>query len=379
MIYLDNNGTTLLDSRLREDFLCFHSPSLPINASSMHAYGRIGQNMLYQARERIARILQVSPGEVFFSSGATESLNFILRGIAEFIRGREVLTTGLEHPAVLHTLEDLRRKSLVTIRKLPVDRRGYVLPEDIEAAISPQTALLVLMAANNETGVQMDWHSVAALAHRRSLLFVVDGVASFGKEAWRGIPPGVSAFCLSGHKIHGPQGVGLCFVHRSVQLPSLLTGGGQEWGKRAGTENLWAIRALSLAVQYAVEEEERIQRIEKYRDHLEKRLLGEISDLSLNGQGARVCNTCNLYFSGISAEDLLMRLDEQGVLASHGSSCSNGLWELSHVLLEMGYERERVASSVRFSLSKDNTFEEIDRAVDQIKNTVIELRKWKCI
>lgn len=343
MIYLDNNATTQLLPEVL-DAMRPYLEGAPCNPSSVHAFGRDARNALTRARRSIASDLGVRPSEVLFTSGATESINMVLRGS----KPRHIITSTIEHIATLDTLKAIGCE----VTYLEPGTYGAITPEQVKEAIRPQTDLITLMAANNETGVMTDIEAIGQLG----IPFFVDGVASLGKEFVE-IPEGVSAICFSGHKIHGPKGIGVLVLKHHFKVAPLITGGHQESHRRAGTENLPAIVGMAEAVRLA--QNAPYDQIRALRDRLEKALQVEV-----NGEGPRVSNVANLSFPGTDGEGLLMNLDLEGIAVSHGSACSSGSLEPSHVLLGMGYSRERAASSIRFSLSRLTTEEEIDQVID---------------
>ncbi|MGE3953888.1 MAG: cysteine desulfurase family protein [Parachlamydiales bacterium] len=347
-IYLDNNATTPLDPRVAEAMAL---DLLPANPSSVHWYGREARNRLTKARRTVAEVLGILPSEVVFTSGGTESLCTVLQGMEGHI-----LSSNLEHPAVYETLQ--RRGSATFLEPGPY---GAPTPEQVERAIQPNTRLIALMAVNNETGAVTDIEGIARVAQSANIPLLVDAVALMGKGP---LPlfPGVSAIALSGHKFHGPAGIGLLILRTPFRCPSLLTGGGQEGGRRPGTENLMGIIGLAKAVELL--DLSAIAHMSLLRERLEGGILRRFPEAKINGEGPRICNTANIAFGDLEAEALMMNLDLEGVAVSHGSACTSGSLEPSRVLLNMGYSRQRAAASLRFSLSRFNTSEEIDLTLE---------------
>lgn len=367
-IYLDNNAGTLLDSRLVELILKELEEGVG-NPSSLHSFGRIERRALDKSRSEIAKFFHVKPNEVIFTSGGTEGASLLLRGALQGRSGVEVISTEAEHSAVYHTLLDLSKKG-AEVTFLPVGVSGAPSLECLEKAITPKTALIALMAVNNETGVKTDIEGVAAMAKRHDIPLVVDGVAWLGKEKIV-IPSGVAAIFFSGHKIHAPKGVGFCILRSSFKLSPLFVGGQQEFNRRAGTENMSGIVALAGAIALLDKEQERtIAEMTRLRDLFESELGRRLPNVRVNGLGPRVCNTSNLAFMGVDGEALLIQLDLEGVAASHGSACAAGAMEPSRVLLAMGIPLDRVRSSLRFSLSRQTTEAEILYAVGVIERVV---------
>ncbi len=344
MIYLDNNATTQVLPEVLDVILSELSGG-PANPSSSHFFGREAKKKLSAARELIAAYLKAKPQEILFTSGGTEGLNLLLRPAKEHI-----ITSNVEHSAVYRTLQG-------DITYLPVGTYGAVTPEAVKAAITDKTTLIVLSAANNETGVKTNIEAIGNIALQANIPFIVDGVALLGKEHFT-IPPGVSAMVFSGHKIHAPKGIGFIYVRSNFKLEPLLTGGDQEFSKRAGTENLAGILGLAKAVELI-----NPGKMETLRDYFEDQLKGKIE---INGTGPRICNTSNLSFTGVDGETLLIGLDQAGIAASHGSACASGALEPSRILQNMGLPRPRVLSSLRFSLSRFTTQQEIDTVIQTL-------------
>ncbi len=367
-IYLDNNATTPLDPRVLESMLA-DLYSVPANPSSVHFFGQEARARLAQARETIAAYLQVKPQELIFTSGGTESLNLILRGFFDASPPGHILTTDIEHSCVYNTVKALEgRGNPATYLKTGFF--GAAKAEDVKAALKPDTRLIVLSAVNSETGVKTDLEAVAQVAKEAEIPLIVDGVALLGKERFT-IPAGVAAMGFSGHKLHAPKGIGLAFIRPQLKIRPLFTGGDQEYAKRAGTENLAGILGLSRAISLLKEIlPEATLRMETLRNRLEDGLKHRLGNVLINGEGPRVCNTANLCFPGIDGETLLMHLDRAGIAVSHGSACASGALEPSRVLLNMGLPRERARSSLRFSLSRLTTPEEIDLCIDAISSII---------
>jgi cysteine desulfurase len=352
-IYLDNNATTQLDPRVLK-VMMEELQGPPANPSSIHWFGKRAKNLLNQAREEAALFLKAKPEEITFTSGGTESISLMLQGIHP--KGH-IITTKIEHSAVYETLKTL------SVTYVPVGPWGAPLKAAIEEAIRPDTVAIVLSLANNETGVKLDLPSIAHLAQSKGIPLLIDAVAYIGKEPLPSLQ-GVSSLALSAHKFHGPKGAGLLYHHRSFPITSLLKGGPQEKNRRAGTENLAAILGLKEALRILATEQSMItQHLLHLRSHFETELQAKIPGICINGEGPRIANTSNISFPSIDGETLLMRLDLANIAASHGSACSAGALEPSRVLTEMGLDRKRVRNSIRFSFSKMNQIDEIDRVI----------------
>jgi cysteine desulfurase len=365
-IYLDNNATTGIDLRVLEAMQEVLSP-IPLNPSSAHQLGREAKQYLIRSRDTVAHYLGVRPQEVIFTSGATESLNFLIRGFYALHPGSHIISSNVEHPAVRLTLADLERLG-ARVTYLPVGLWGAPRPEDVEAAITDKTRLISLMAVNNITGVKTDIKAIAAIADKHQIPFVVDAVQLLGKETFH-IPRGISGIAFSGHKIHGPQGISACILRSPHKLPLLITGGPQEHGKRGGTENLPAIVGFAKAIELlSLELPAATERMQKLRDHLIEGISRMTGNIVVHGQGPRICNTAHIGFPGIDGETLLLKLDLAGIIASHGSACTSGGLEISPILLEMGIPPSLAKSSLRFSLSRWTTHEEIDAALSVLSD-----------
>jgi len=368
-IYLDSNATTSLDPRVLKAMLK-DLYDLPGNPSSTHYFGQRARQLLIGARKDVAAFLGVRSQEIVFTSGGTEALNMIIGGIADKHTGGHIITSSAEHSAVINPLQHLVKQGWKSTFLNP-GPWGALKPEDVKDAIRPDTCLIVLMAVNNETGVKTDIEGVASVALEAGIPFVVDSVALLGKDPVS-IPDGVSSMCFSGHKFHGPKGIGVAWVSRSVKFSPLIFGGWQEHGVRGGTENLAGV--LGMAEAMNIIDDGVYDTIRLLRDHFEKSVMGLIRDVNVNGEGPRVSNTSNIAFQGIDCEALLIHLDIAGVAASHGSACSAGALQPSHVLESMGLPTEIINSSVRFSFSRMNTVSEIDKAVEIIARIVTKIR-----
>jgi cysteine desulfurase len=371
-IYLDNNATTTIDPRVLKAMLVEYSAS-PANASSVHYFGQQAKAWLMNARQTISSFFGVKPQELIFTSGGTESINLLIRGLFGYRPQGQLVTTSIEHAAVYRTVQSLETAG-VEVAWLPVTAWGAPLPRDVEGAIQSNTKAIILSAANNETGVKIDMEAIAAIAQRHGIPLIIDAITLIGKEE-PVIPNGVSAIAFSGHKFHAPKGIGGAIIRSGLKLFPELTGGAQEYMRRAGTENLAGILGLAEAFEILRENQDAITRhLFCLREHFEKNLFSQIADVSVNGTGPRIANTSNISFEGVDAETLLVHLDMEGVAASHGSACSSGALEPSRVLLQMGLDRTTARSSVRFSFSRMNTIEEINTCIEHLVGIVQKLR-----
>ncbi len=372
-IYLDNNATTLLAPEVLEAMLLDLAAG-PGNPSSLHFFGQEARKKLLSARTTIASYFKIKPAEIVFTSGGTEGINMLLRGHVEKNPKGHIITSNVEHSCVYNTLKALEKKG-VDVTYLKVGPYGAVKPEAVKEAITGHTGLIILGAVNNETGVKTDLEAIAKIAHAANIPFVVDGVALLGKETFS-IPAGVSAMAFSGHKIHAPKGSGFVFLRSSYKIAPLITGGDQEFAKRAGTENLSGILGLAQAIELLKKNTSAMGKIKILRDRFEKKLKENLGEIVINGTGPRIGNTSNISFTGIDGETLLIQLDKAGIAASHGSACASGALEPSRILLNMQIPKSQVKSSVRFTLSRFTTEEEIGDAVHIITELVKTLRTW---
>jgi cysteine desulfurase len=371
-IYLDNNATTALDPRVLETVIAELSGP-PANPSGVHQFGQVARNKLTKARRLIAEQFEVRPQEVIFTSGGTEGLNLVLRGLCP--PGSHLITSSADHLAVLKTAAVLE-ESGVAVDRLAPDAGGALSPQAVAAAIRPQTRCIATLAVNNETGVMNDLELLSSLALDYRIPLVIDGVALLGKERFS-IPEGVSAILFSGHKIHAPKGVGFAIIRNGLRLAPQITGGGQEYGRRGGTENLSSIVGLAHAIALLDEELPRGSvRMRAQRDRLEEAICSNVPGAVVNGTGRRVSNTSNISFPGLDVEALMMNLDMEGLAVSHASACSSGALEPSHVIEAMGLGRERALTSLRFSLSRFTTDEEINAAIELVIQHALRLSRW---
>lgn len=369
-IYLDNNATTALDPRVFKAMLVDFQ-GLPANPSSIHWFGRQARNLLHKARQTTASFFQIKPEEVIFTSGGTESINTFLRGLGT--KGH-VITSTIEHSCVYKTLQILENQGL-KVTYLPVGPWGAPLPEHVLSAIRPDTRAIALSAANSETGVKIDIEAIAEIAQTHQVPFLVDAVSFIGKEPFT-MHPGITAVALSSHKFHGPKGIGALILRASQKLIPLSTGGPQEYQHRAGTENLAGILGLAEALEIISREQSQITRhLSDLRLHLEHGLKRELPEILINGEGPRISNTSSIAFPGIDGETLLIQLDMAGIAVSHGSACASGAMEPSRVLIQMGITQKISASSLRFSIGRMNTREEIEAVIQKTSLIVRKLSK----
>lgn len=368
-IFLDYNAATPIDSRIFEEFVR-SKKEVWGNASSLHREGQAAKSLLAEARSRIARLFSVSPQQVVFFSTATEALTTLIYGLLAPSKGAHVITSVAEHAAVWQCCRTFQHEER-TASFLKVGAYGAVAPEDLEKAITDKTTGIALMSVNNETGIITDIKGCAAVAQAHGIPLLVDGVAQLGKAPFV-MYDGVAAACFSSYKIYAPCGVGFAILNQGVSFQPLIEGGGQESGRRGGSENVAAIHACSLALELVIAEMDEVSaRMEKLRDLFEKLVMSELSGVYINGEGPRIGNTSNLAFDDIDGEGLLIQLDLAGVAASHGAACASGSVEASRVLLEMGYSAQRAASSLRFSLGKKTTEADVREAAALVTRSVL--------
>ncbi len=374
-IYLDYAATTPTDPRVLEAMQPYFERVFG-NASSLHSFGQEARAAVDRARRALAQALGCEPAEVVFTSGATESDNWALVGsaLACEARGRHVVVSSVEHRAVLEPARFLASRGF-SVTFLPVDRFGQVDPDDVRRALRDDTVLVSVMHANNEVGTVQPVAEVARIARERGVLVHTDATQTFGALPVNVDALGVDLLSASAHKRYGPKGVGLLYVRRGTPIEPLLRGGAHERGRRAGTENVPGIVGFARAVELALAEREDEQtRIAALRDRLLAGLLA-IDGAALNGHPtARLPNNANVSFEGVTSESLLLALDLRGLAASSGSACTAGSLEPSHVLAAMGLARERVEGAVRFTLGRWTTPEEVDAAVEMVREAVAELR-----
>ena len=375
-IYMDNAATTRVTEPVFEamkPYLC----EIYGNPSSVHAFGREALTALDRARAQVAKALGASPAEIYFTGCGTESDNWAIRGAAyaRKRKGNHIITTQIEHHAVLHTCQQLEKEGFA-VTYLPVDEYGLVHPEELEKALRPETTVVSIMFANNEIGTIEPIAELCKIAKAHGALFHTDAVQAVGHVPIDVKTLDVDMLSLSGHKLHAPKGVGALYIRNGVRIQRFMEGGAQERTQRAGTENMASIVALGAAIELAVGKlDENVAKIAAMRDRLIERILGEIPYARLNGHPEkRLPGNVNVCFRFIEGEALLLSLDLKGVAGSSGSACTSGSLDPSHVLLAIGLPHEIAHGSLRLTLSEENTMEEVDYAVDALKEIVQRLR-----
>lgn len=375
-IYLDNAATTRVSEEVLQEMLPFFRETYA-NPSAIYGFAGEAKKAVGIARERAAALVGAKPNEIYFTAGGSESDNWAIRSVAEGLsdRGRHIITTKIEHHAVLHTCKYLEKNGY-EVTYLDVDGEGKVSPEALEKAIRPDTILVSVMAANNEIGTIQPIAKIGEIARERGILFHTDAVQAYGHIPLHVEEMHVDLLSASGHKLYGPKGAGILYIRENVRLLPLIHGGAQERGRRAGTLNVPGIVGFGKAAALAGETmRERAEKETALRDYLIDRVLAEIPYTRLNGHRQdRLSNNAHFCFRFIEGESLLILLDQQGICGSSGSACTSGALDPSHVLLAIGLPHEIAHGSLRLTLSAENTREELDRTVEVLKEIVGRLR-----
>jgi cysteine desulfurase len=377
VIYADNNATTKIDERVLEVMMPYLTDEYG-NPSSMHDFGGRVASAVDKAREQVANSLGAISSEIFFTSCGSESNNMALRSILETMpEKRHVITTRVEHPCVLNVVKWLEREQHYKAVYLGVDNKGNLNMEELKASITPKTAMVSIMWANNETGVLFPVEDIARMIKEKNphTIVHVDGVQALGKIPVNMKNNYIDMLSISGHKVHAPKGIGALYVRRGTPVVPFIIGGHQERGKRAGTENVAFIAGLGKACELANESlNDELIRVKSMRDRLEEAILTNVHNARLNGDSEnRVSNTSNISFEYIEGELILLHLSDTGICASSGSACTSGSLEPSHVLRAMGVPFTAIHGSVRFSFSRFNTNDEVDYIIDQLPGIIQKL------
>jgi cysteine desulfurase len=373
-VYLDNNATTPVLPEVFEAMRPYFAEHFG-NASSIHHHGQETRAAVERARESVAALLACRASEVVFTSGGTEGDNLAISGLT--CPGDHVISSTIEHHAVLNSCKHLEAMGC-EVTYVPVDGRGLVDPNDVHRALRPNTKLITIMMANNETGVLQPVEEIGKIAAEADVYFHTDAVQAAGKVPLDVKMIGCDLLSISGHKLHAPQGVGAIYVRKGTILQPMFYGGSHERSRRAGTENVPGIIGLGKAAELAREALERgdLARMSVMRDRIEQTILSEVEATGVNGEGApRVPNTTNIHFDYIEGEALVIALDLKGLAVSTGAACSSGAIEPSHVLTAMGLPPEIARASLRFSLGKQNTPDDVEFALDLLPQTVARLRE----
>lgn len=374
MIYLDNAASTPVHEKVIEEMLPYFREQYG-NPSSIHRHGRLANAAIQNSRKRIASLINANSNEILITSGGTESNNTAIYGIASQNKGKHVITSAIEHDAILEPCKRLEKEGY-RISFLPVDKYGFVNPEDLKKEISNDTCLITIMYANNEVGTIQSIKKMVQIAREKNIIFHTDAVQAVGKIPIDVKELGVDLLSISSHKINGPKGVGALYIRNGVTISPLILGGGQENGLRSGTENVASIIGFGMACELAKNNmNENTDHLKKLTTKLTTRVLHEIPATTLNGHpDMRTPNNTHFTFLGVNGEDLIIKLDENKISASTGSACSVKIQKASHVLKAMGFSHEQVTGSLRLTVGITNTEQEIDQTVDVLKNVVQELR-----
>lgn len=376
-VYADNAATTAISKPVLEAMMPYLTTEFG-NASSLYELGGRAKTAVNTARQQIADAIGADFGEIYFSGGGSESDNWALRGVAELMakKGKKhIISTAFEHHAILHTLKHLEKFGF-EVTLLPVHENGLVRPEELEAAIREDTALITVMYANNEIGTVQPISKLAAIAHKHGILFHTDAVQAVGNVPIQVHEQQIDLLSMSSHKFHGPKGVGALYIRKGLILPNLIDGGAQERGRRAGTENTAGIVGMGKALEIAVATmEQRNSRMREIRDYIMTEAL-KIERSRVNGdREQRLPGNVSLCFEGIEGESLLLMLDLKGVCASSGSACTSGSLDPSHVLLSIGLPHEIAHGSLRLTFSEENTLEDAKYIMEVLPPIVQRLRQ----
>lgn len=375
-VYMDNGATTRVTEPVMEAMQPYFC-EIYGNPSSVHGFGREARKAVEEARRKVAVAINAQPNEIYFTGCGTESDNWAVRGAAyaNIKKGRHIITSAIEHHAILHTCQQLEKEGF-EVTYLTVDEDGIVSPESLKAALRPDTTVVSIMAANNEIGTIEPIEELAAIAKAHGAIFHTDAVQAIGHVKVDVKALNVDLLSMSGHKFHAPKGIGVLYIRSGVKLQRLMQGGAQERTQRPGTENLASIVGIGKAIEIATADIElHQQKMQAMRDRLIERIMNEIPYCRLNGHRTqRLCGNVNISFRFIEGEALLLSLDLKGIGGSSGSACTSGSLDPSHVLLAIGLPHEIAHGSLRLSLSEENTMEEVDYVVDSLKEIVARLR-----
>ena len=376
VIYLDNAATTKVNEKVLKEMLPYFT-DVYSNPSAVYSFAAEGKKAVMEARNQVASVIGAKPEEIYFTGGGSESDNWALKATAEAYaeKGRHIITTKIEHHAILHTCEYLEKKGF-EITYLDVDSEGKISLEELEKAIRPDTILVSVMTASNEIGTVELIAEIGRIAHEKGALFHTDAVQAYGHIPINVDDMNIDMLSASGHKFNGPKGIGVMYIRKGIKIRSFIHGGAQERGRRAGTSNVPGIVGIGKAAALASETmNARTEKEVKLRDYLISRIENEMPYAKLNGHRTdRLPNNVNFCFRFIEGESLLILLDQQGICASSGSACTSGSLDPSHVLLAIGLPHEIAHGSLRLTLSDETTKEEIDFVVDELKKIVERLR-----
>ncbi|MDE6626038.1 MAG: cysteine desulfurase NifS [Lachnospiraceae bacterium] len=375
-IYLDHAATTAARPEVVDAMLPYFTENFG-NPSSIYTFSQKNKSVITECRDKIAGTLGAKSNEIYFTAGGTESDNWAIKATAEAYqaKGKHIITTKIEHHAVLHTAGYLEKEGF-EVTYLDVDENGVVKLDQLKAAIRPDTILISVMFANNEIGTLQPIKEIGEIARENNIIFHTDAVQAYGQVPINVDEYHIDMLSASGHKLNGPKGIGFLYIRKGLKLRQFIHGGGQERSRRAGTENVTGIVGLSKAVEIAFSTmEERAKKETEMRDYLIERLLSEIPYSRLNGhRTSRLPNNVNISFQFIEGESMLIMLDMKGICASSGSACTSGSLDPSHVLLAIGLPHEIAHGSLRMTIGEENTMEEMDYVIENIKEIVAKLR-----
>jgi len=376
LIYLDNAAST----QIHEDVLDSMLPYLKEqygNPSSIHRYGRLARKAIEKSRKQIALLINADPSEILITSGGTESNNMVLNGIAMKNTSNKIITSFIEHDAILEPCKKLTQNGMI-VDYLPVNQFGKIDPSELKNRLSDDTCLVSIMFGNNEIGTVQQISEIAKICNKQEIPFHTDAVQAVGKIPIDVKKLGIDLLSISSHKLHGPKGIGALYIKNGTNIDPMILGGGQEFGLRSGTENVANVVGFGKACEIAKNNlDENISYVKKLRDILVKRVLHEIPEVTLNGDPqSRLPNNAHFTFLGVNGEDLIIKLDEYGIAASTGSACSVNTQRASHVLQAMGFSHEQITGSLRLTMGIFNNEKEIEQTVDSLKIIVKELRSF---
>ena len=374
MIYLDNAASTQIHNDVLDSMLPFLKDQYG-NPSSIHRKGRIARKAINKARKQIASLINADPAEILITSGGTESNNTALRGITSQFPSSQIITTSIEHDAILEPCKKLSSNGY-KVDYLPVDKFGMIDPLNLEDIISEKTKLVSIMFGNNEVGTIQPIEKIVKICHKNQILFHTDAVQAIGKIPVNVKELDVDLLSISSHKLYGPKGIGALYIKNGIKIDPIILGGGQEFRLRSGTENVASIVGFGQACEIAQNHlNENMSLVKKLQSQLVKKILGEIPQVTFNGHlDSRLSNNAHFTFLGVNGEDLIIKLDEYGIAASTGSACSVNTQKASHVLESMGFSLEQITGSLRLTVGIFNTEKEIEQAVEILKKVIKELR-----
>lgn len=375
-VYADNAATTRVSDEVLKSMLPYFTDYYG-NASSIYELGRNAQRDIEKSREKVAKAINASPSEIFFTSCGSESDNWAIRGVCEKLASKgkkHIITSVFEHHAILHTCQYMEKHGY-DVTYLPINKDGFVNPKDVRNAIREDTAIVSIMYANNEIGTIQPIKEIGAICREKKVIFHTDAVQAVGNVPIDVKDQNIDILSLSGHKIHAQKGIGAIYIKKGIVLPNLIFGGAQERNKRAGTENVPAIVGLGTAIEIATSDiENKAQKVTAMRNRLIEGIL-KLPKTRLNGSiENRLCGNCNISIEGIEGESLLLMLDINGICASSGSACTSGSLDPSHVLLALGLKHEVAHGSLRLSINEENTDEDIDYILEVVPKVVERLR-----